>query len=646
MNDTAVAACPVVRHFRQLLLWPLQLMPRKDGDQIQRHWEALSAPVSSADGVPEHPWREMADPLSAGGDPARHYHELVTFLPFVQRFLYGDGTADGAERGAQGQRGSPMRVFCRRDVAAARVWLAADAEPIRLAVTRVRLYFFWDIDVVLLNLEVHADDLPLTTAQDLLYRFGRAYPAGWGRDGRALRCAFRVEWLSADDQVLGVSDTHERERFLSAVGAHRAPRIDAHWAWLLHPLVQDRVGDPGLIRFRQIEYYRMPLMGFLALEEPRALSRQDFLRLALVTAAGEEGAQSYSESYVADFENRYCYDRFWTRDGDGSDGLNTRYLCNGHGLLVVGDGRWSYFTNDVDGVLAQFRHQHFLLFLIAHFQKAALLMFSDQLVEALERLEVGNPESVKRFKRSIRQRFEIFLRFTHRYWFHEISDQALVRGLFRLCADHLGLDPLYAEVKERIHDMDEYLDSDSLRRQANTVVRLTVVTIVGLIGTITTGFLGMNLIAGADEPVANKLVFAAVVLVVSAWLTVYTVVKSKRLSDFLDALSDERLSPRAKLEAFVAVVRRRARDALRHARLCAAGRRRGFRDDPFVDRRPVRPLRPAIEVFCESRVSWLAPSVERGISGAPATVCIFIQHLGIMGGDERPRPHRPRRVRP
>jgi hypothetical protein len=101
------------------------------------------------------------------------------------------------------------------------------------------------------------------------------------------------------------------------------------------------------------------------------------------------------------------------------------------------------------------------------------------------------------FQRAIRQLLEIFLRFTHRYWFHDISEQAAPKALFNMCAEHLGLDPLYAEVKERIHDMDEYLDSDSLRRQANTVVRLTVVTIFGLIGTITTGFLGMNILAWA-----------------------------------------------------------------------------------------------------------------------------------------------------
>ncbi len=85
------------------------------------------------------------------------------------------------------------------------------------------------------------------------------------------------------------------------------------------------------------------------------------------------------------------------------------------------------------GVLAQFRHQHFLLFLIAHFQKASLLMFSDQLVEALKRLDIRSTPSVKQFKRVIRASFERFLRFTHRYWFHEISEQAQVRAL-RTCA--------------------------------------------------------------------------------------------------------------------------------------------------------------------------------------------------------------------
>ena len=206
-------------------------------------------------------------------------------------------------------------------------------------------------------------------------------------------------------------------------------------------------------------------------------------------------------------------------------------------------------------MLSQFRHQHFLLFLIAHFQKAALLMFSDKLVEALKQLRQDDVASVRRFKRSIRASFAGFLRFTHRYWFHEVAEQAQARALFHMSATHLGLDPLYAEVKERIADMNSYLEADSLRRQANTVVRLTVVTIFGLIGTVSTGFLGMNLLAEAESPLGTKLLIFFTVFLFTLGLTVYTMAKSKRLSDFLDALSDERLSAWQKFKSLALVWR-------------------------------------------------------------------------------------------
>jgi hypothetical protein len=351
--------------------------------------------------------------------------------------------------------------------------------------------------------------------------------------------------------VLAASDVQQRDLFLAHVSEHRAPRISAHWAWLLEPLLADPTEREGALRYRQIEYYRMPLMAYLALDDPRALTRADFIRLGLVTAASDGAASlPYAEDHLADFERRYCYDRFWSNAGAAPD---TRYLCSGHSLVVVGRAESEFFRCPYRGVLAQFRHQHFMLFLIAHFQKAALLMFSDRLIEALKRLDVHNPVRVKRFKRAIRASFESFLRFTHRYWFHEVAEQAQARALFHLTADHLGLDALYAEVKERIADMSAYLDADSLRRQANTVVRLTVVTIFGLIGTVTTGFLGMNLLAEADAPISKRVALFVLVSVLTAALTVYTMAKSKRLSDFLDALSDEQLPVSGKLKALAAV---------------------------------------------------------------------------------------------
>ena len=432
-------------------------------------------------------------------------------------------------------------------------YFAAATAPITLDIAHVDLYFFLDLDLVLLNVEVSATDLALPQAQDLLYRFGRGYPAGWDAAGHAQNCLFGAEWLDAGGLVLAKSDANQADAFMAHVSHHRAPRIAAHWAWLLQPLVSDHSEQAGKLRYRQIEYYRMPQLGYLALDQPRALNRNDFVRLGLVTGAPEPGKDSklpYGEQHLCDFEQRYCYDRFWSEHGAAP---NTRYVCSGHSLVVLGDANSPFFTSHERGVLAQFRHQHFLLFLIAHFQKAALLMYSDRLAEALKNLNIADAASVRHFKRTIRDSFAGFLRFTHRYWFHEVSEQAQVRALFRMCTSHLELDVLYAEVKNRIAEMNQYLETDSLRRQANTVVRLTVVTIFGLIGTVTTGFLGMNLLAEADAPVSRKLWIFAIVFVLTTALTVYTMAKSKRLSDFLDVLSDERTSVWQKCKALALV---------------------------------------------------------------------------------------------
>jgi hypothetical protein len=536
------ASQKLVRHFRQTLLWPLQLMPIREGAQVQNHWEVLEQ------GGGQHPWTRLLDELD---DPARfterHYGEFVTFLPYVQRFLYGEGQAAGGGS----RRASPVRVFRRSDVAGVRITPREGQAPLTLRVDHVDLYFFFDIDVVLLAVEIYGENLALAEAQDILYRFGRAYPAGWDEHGQGMHCMHRTEWLGTDGRALASSDFEAREAYLDFVRAHRVPRIAAHWAFLLRPLVLDHADEPGAIRYRQLEYHRLPTMAYLAMDDPRALSRADFVRLGLVTAAGD--GLPYNERYVSDFERRYCFDRHWNT----SDGTNTRVMCSGHALVVVGEATSPRFTDPERGALARFRHQYFLLFLIAHFQKAALLMFSDRLVNALNGMEVHNPESVKRFKRVIRQNFEIFLRFMHRYWFHDVSDEAQAKALFLMTASHLGSNALFEEVQEEIGEMSQYLDSDSLRRQANTVVRLTVVTTVGLIGTLTTGLLGVNLIAAADSSPLVKLAYVLLSVIPMAWLTLYSVVKSKRLSDFLEILSDERVSSRAKLGALRDVWRTR-----------------------------------------------------------------------------------------
>jgi hypothetical protein len=80
------------------------------------------------------------------------------------------------------------------------------------------------------------------------------------------------------------------------------------------------------------------------------------------------------------------------------------------------------------------------------------------------------------------------------------------------------------------------------------VLRLTTVTIFGLIGTIATGFMGMNLLALAEKPLAWRTAFFIIVSAATIVVTGVMIVKSKRLADFIDALSNERIGWRRKWE--------------------------------------------------------------------------------------------------
>ena len=106
--------------------------------------------------------------------------------------------------------------------------------------------------------------------------------------------------------------------------------------------------------------------------------------------------------------------------------------------------------------------------------------------------------------------------------------------------------------------MDQYLDTDSTRRQANTVLRLTVVTTFGLIGTDDDRlYRHESDRSDTSIPLIEKVIFFLIVFVPTAFLTFYTIVKSRRLSDFLDVLSDEQVSARDKFIALIDVWRKK-----------------------------------------------------------------------------------------
>ena len=144
--SAAPGAGLVARKFRQILLWPVQLVPADGSAPVRRHWDLLERTAG-------HQWKEVDDEFT--GDPhlfqERHYHEFVSFLPYVQRFLYGDELGRARRKG-YGE--SPMRVFRRRDISRLRVQYAGDPEPMLLEIAHIDLYFFYDLDVAILVVEI------------------------------------------------------------------------------------------------------------------------------------------------------------------------------------------------------------------------------------------------------------------------------------------------------------------------------------------------------------------------------------------------------------------------------------------------------------------------------------------------------------
>ena len=524
----------IVREFNHTLLWPITLRPlrRESGAGHMPFWDMLKRRPG--------PWEFVEDALLIEDETClAGYEEFVYFLPYVQRFLYGVGDEG---RGAQ----SSLHTFQRHDMKEVRVRLEAGADEISMQVRRARLYFFYDIDVALAVLEVAGKDIPLEAAVEIMDRFGRPYPPAWEPNGRGAHCLHSVEFWGLDaagvPALLSKSDYEDREKYLELVRHQRQTPLSLHWEFFLSPLIPAYLPG-GVMKYHQIENKRIPIMSYLSFDDPHELSRGDMVRIGFAAKWGESDSLPYSAGYLKDFERENAYDRYWD-PVDRTAGMATRYFFCGVGFAVI--TRYGA----ADPLLRQFRHQFFQIGLIAHFHKAALLSLSNRFSRAVERLNVRDFESVKLFKKHVRETLEVFLRFNHRYWFHEISTQVQASEFFKRWSHQLGSDALYSEVREEARDINEYLDTDRARKQTDNAMRLTVVSSCGMVGTVATGFLGMNLYSHADLSVFYKFLIFLAVFIPTTALGVYTVMISRRLANFMEALSSEGLTLQEKLGTF------------------------------------------------------------------------------------------------
>ena len=118
-----------------------------------------------------------------------------------------------------------------------------------------------------------------------------------------------------------------------------------------------------------------------------------------------------------------------------------------------------------------------------------------------------------------------------------------------MMGNHLGTDELYKRTRAAYSGHERLSGKRPVAAQTDSVVRLTVVTHVRPDRYCGDRFSGNEPDRRRRQYLQRiKLIYFMLVFIPAAALTVYTVVKSKRLAEFLEALSNERLTSREKLD--------------------------------------------------------------------------------------------------
>ena len=471
-----------IEKYTLALIWPVVLrgLPRgQDGE---------SRPLVSewADWFVKHagwndPLKEFSDTAVPPIPDVYSYAEIVYFHPFVRDFLFGDG---GTKK-----RDLSTRFLTRNDVQSVTVEVLqaekkdADGETIlddlqkpvietihqTFAVTRLQLHIMKPC-VALLTLEISAVGKTLHELMQFQDRFRRIYPPYWAGDEPGL-CVRKVEWSDRHGKPICTSDVPDQKAQLEAFPrAGGEPPVCAHWQFFfgsLQPLQTRKQLDSsddqvnGKLCYQQLTDERIQTMSYFAVGDPRRISEGDLYRLTFVDDAADRvdgkwvsNTYAYNPAFLECTRDSYRYERF--------SHYGTTYLACGYGFTVVGKSDW-FFTDIVHG---HFRHHYFRMGLLAHYQRAALLYFGDELSNAIKDLVGEGPHQElqnEKFRKHVEEIQMGFLKFRSRAFFPEVSNQLQAQELWKFWVDHLNTKVLFEQVDGTSHRLTDVLAESETR---------------------------------------------------------------------------------------------------------------------------------------------------------------------------------------
>jgi hypothetical protein len=428
-----------VEPFDLTLLLPLRLAVRGKGAPLQdRVREAL---------VQSKMW-EAVDPLRRG-TPEGHredgfvYAELAYFHPHLRDFLYGR-----RQQGEGEQTRGPVTLY-RQTLLSGEGFLRAEGPDLQVSfhVDAVLLYLV-EPETAILAVQMRATrplqwGECLNVISYLRFVYYQDYRPGAKKDGTCI-------WIGGNSQILETISVlppapEERravDRTAELRGSirERTPAILPHWEQLLAPL---RTGE---IAIHPLGDHRMAAMAFMGLETPDALiaiSDDEWFALAQADSAG---FAQYAPDFVRSELVEACYDRWWDPSVSGSD-LKQRYLTGPLTFLSVLQWPAENRPGHLDRMRITWSHQQFEIFLLAHYQRAALLILEGRIrVLSEETKAKSRGREQRKWEDEVERLQGDLVRFSSGHWFVEITPQIQGQELYSRLKKHLCLDALYASV--------------------------------------------------------------------------------------------------------------------------------------------------------------------------------------------------------
>jgi len=210
--------------------------------------------------------------------------------------------------------------------------------------------------------------------------------------------------------------------------------------------------------YQQLTDERIPTMSYFAVPDPSKISEGDYYRLTFVDDAADSPIPNtfpYNHAFLEKTQANYRYERF------GHYG--TTYLACGYGFTAVGKDDW-FFTSIVHH---HFRHHYFRMGLLAHYQRAALLYFADELSNAIKDLSGEEPSQELQnsdFRKHVEEIQMGFLKFRSRAFFPEVSNQLQAQELWKFWFDHLNTEVLFEAVDGTSHRLTDVLAENETRQ--------------------------------------------------------------------------------------------------------------------------------------------------------------------------------------